>query len=65
MTKLEDNIDRIEQNDLGLWKSSLKVNIFFVEWLVENYLTQHKTKKKEIKKGVKVMIYIKHSFNLF
>jgi len=53
-TKLEDNIDHLNQGDAFSWRNALKANFFFTEWMVENYLTQSKAKKKEIKKAVKV-----------
>ena len=53
-SKLEDNIDHLNQNEAYSWRNALKANFFFVEWMVENYLTQSKAKKKEIKKAVKV-----------
>jgi hypothetical protein len=34
-----------------IWRNSLKIMVFFTEWIVESCLNQTKAKKKEIKKA--------------
>jgi len=53
-SNLEERWDTIDQRNSFNWRNALKANIFFVEWMVENYLNQNRSKKKEIKKAVKV-----------
>jgi condensin complex subunit 1 len=48
---LEDYLEECDQLSTNAWRNSLKIYIFFTEWLVETYLSQSKSSKKEIKKG--------------
>ncbi len=47
---LENYLEVFDASTGGLWRNTLKISTFFIEWVVDSYLNQSKTKKKEIKK---------------
>lgn len=51
MRYLEEYIETNDKSNSNVWRNSLKIYIFFCEWLIEGQLNQAKSKKKEIKKA--------------
>jgi len=47
---LEDEIESFDQYNQNVFRTGLKILVFYSEWLIENHLNDLKGKKKEIKK---------------